>query len=429
MQVGGLYVSLHDYYDFQQSVTGLTPWSDQIVWSVRWSQAIGSLLYLPEAFPDILWLIPQGTRSQADWLAVAIIGIALIASAVSIVWLSSNDDQPLVYHRRFLLIPSVLLIVLTNVVLWRATDDPRYEGHNPDLNIMREYLEANTASDSVILLSEPSYAPFFANAYKGSGIWYPLPLAPGERPGPDQEAQMTEGKLVELVGDGFNSIRSVMHGGTFYRGGTVYVVSDKSHYLPWAVRPVDEYLASNGFPVDETIYTPIIRLGRYLPFPTKGNKPRDTFRDIDAQFGDSIRLIGYDLHTLDYPRGARISERVVLRPGEMLGVSLVWQPEAVITQDYTVGVYLMTPSGTILIQHDRQPVSGFAPMTTWELGTAVRDNYGFILPDELSPGMHQIWIVVYDPQEFERLSVISPTSEETDFLLLENIAVEIPEQE
>ena len=118
-----------------------------------------------------------------------------------------------------------------------------------------------------------------------------------------------------------------------------------------------------------------------------------------------------------------------VRPGEMLGVSLVWQAQGPVEHDYTVGVYLMNPSGTILLQHDRQPVAGFAPMTDWIPSVLLRDNYGFLLPDELSPGMHQIWIVVYDPQELERLSVMTEGFEVVDYLVLENIPVEIPASE
>lgn len=80
IQLGAVYVNFLDFDAYQQSTTRLVPWNDTIIWSIQWSQALGTLLYLHNAQPDIIWLIPR-----PDWVAIGAI-IAALLLIVGAVW-------------------------------------------------------------------------------------------------------------------------------------------------------------------------------------------------------------------------------------------------------------------------------------------------------------------------------------------------------
>ena len=72
IQVAGVTVDLFSYEHFLGQQTGLPLFSPAIVWSVRWSQAIGSLLYLGQAHTDIRWFL-FGT----DWWMISVLAILI----------------------------------------------------------------------------------------------------------------------------------------------------------------------------------------------------------------------------------------------------------------------------------------------------------------------------------------------------------------
>jgi hypothetical protein len=134
MQFGGLYVNIHDYYAYQQEMTGLAAWSDTIIWSMRWSQAAGSLMHIPNSLPDIAWLFPI-----SRWDVIAAITLALIA--VSFALKRLYDTRCAIVCRRTIVgMLGILLGGVTVFALARVYEDPHYEGHNEELRALHAYL-------------------------------------------------------------------------------------------------------------------------------------------------------------------------------------------------------------------------------------------------------------------------------------------------
>jgi hypothetical protein len=408
IQLGAVYVSFLDYDDYQQSITHLVPWNDTIVWSVQWSQAIGTLLYLPNAQPDIIWLIPK-----PDLVAIGVItaGLGLTMAAVWQLYRGGVGFKGLVGV--WMTVASMVAGILF-FVLARAYDDPRFEGHNTDLHAMRASLIQQAGPDDIILLASPRYVAHFMNYFKATPIWYSLALSPGERYSCEDPVRVgPDAPLEETVAD----VGLGMYGFVYRLNVPVWLVIDNGPLVPCATRPVERLYTERAYPVKATDFTALVRLVEVLPLPLpQTDEPEHR---LNAQFGDAIRLVGYDLIVDN-----KYNTIEDLEPGDLIGIGLIWEAEELIKDDYTVAVFLIGPDGGVVQQQDRQPLAGFYPTSTWAPGNRLRDNYGFILPDSLPSGEYQFWIVLYDWRSLERLTVAGPNgSDARDHIVLATIEI------
>jgi hypothetical protein len=172
-----------------------------------------------------------------------------------------------------------------------------------------------------------------------------------------------------------------------------------------------------AFLVSAIDFSPRARLAKFLPlFPPEAP---ETAYPVGSRLGESIRLIGYDL-VVDEEQTSLDD----LYPGDMLGVSLLWECVAPMDVDYTMAVYIIDAGGQVVLQQDRQPVGGFVPTTAWEPGELIRDNFGFIIPADLPPGEYQLGTVVYSWPSLERLPVTGPDGADAgDFVTLGMIEI------
>jgi hypothetical protein len=416
VQVGGVYVNIHSYYTYQQDVTGLTPWHDSIIWSVRWSQAVGSLLFLPGAGTDLIWL-----AAKPDWVSIGVIAAALLLAA-GLLWRAWRDDRPPAHglsHLGRLAFAPLLALGITIFALWQARDDYRYEGHNEPLHALLGTLDQVAGPEAQIALSSPSYTAFFMNYYKGRAIWYSLPLSPGQRYSEDHAPEVVSDRVEDLVAPGaIDMLDSTLPGRVLYTGQPLWLVVDQSPVLPWSNRPPEWYLDRHRFQFYAQDFSPLVRLVGYLPLAAPGvdDPPAQL---VDARFGEQIRLVGYDLMTT--PDAAP----EVYHPGQMIGISLLWEGMKTMNVDYTVGVYLIDEDGFLVMQQDRYPEGGFAPTTAWEPGMYLRDNYGFVLPDTLTPGQYELWTAIYEWPSLDRLPVARPDGSAIgDHVVLRPITIE-----
>jgi len=110
---------------------------------------------------------------------------------------------------------------------------------------------------------------------------------------------------------------------------------------------------------------------------------------VDAHFGDSIRLVGYDLQT-------REAEH-------LLDVTLYWQANAQIHEDYIMALQLVSPvpgDDTLRWTYDSWPGHGNYPTSAWRTGEVIRDRYRFRLP--AADFLTQAWdlqVVLYEPEK------------------------------
>jgi hypothetical protein len=235
----------------------------------------------------------------------------------------------------------------------------------------------------VALLSDPEYMPFFLNyARFASPRLVTLPYQPGEQPSPEQPPQVTSDNPDFLVEQNTGPL---IHALAETRE-LLWLISGSGPFLPWAVRPVERFMAAHYFPLAEQAVAPDARLLTYSvasapdPFAFRGPEYLS-----DARFSGTLRLAGFDL-----PRGT------VYAPGAALPVSLYWQADGPVSQDYTVAWFLRDATGWEAQQGlDSAPGGGFMPTSAWEAGVPVRDNRALRLPAGLAPGTYQLWVVVY----------------------------------
>ncbi|MGD8243798.1 MAG: glycosyltransferase family 39 protein, partial [Anaerolineae bacterium] len=113
--------------------------------------------------------------------------------------------------------------------------------------------------------------------------------------------------------------------------------------------------------------------------------------DIDAQLGETIRLVGY-----------RLAEHEVA-PGDTLLLTLYWQAEAPVEEAYTVFTHLQGPDGELIAQQDNPPGRGNRPTDGWEPGVLVQDPYEIEVPLDAAFGEYTLSMGMYDLATLERL--------------------------
>ncbi len=114
--------------------------------------------------------------------------------------------------------------------------------------------------------------------------------------------------------------------------------------------------------------------------------------------GGQALLLGYDLPSS------------VVRPGETMTLTLYWEAQAPISEDYRVFVHLVGPGpeGRTVAQVDKVPLDGEWPTWAWEPGHPVRDEYRLDIPVDLPPGAYELRTGLYRLSDGQRLQVQGP---------------------
>jgi hypothetical protein len=112
----------------------------------------------------------------------------------------------------------------------------------------------------------------------------------------------------------------------------------------------------------------------------------DQLTPVDAGFGDSVKLVGFDLQ----PKEAGADQQV--------NVVTMWQAQKPL-EEAVIFTHLVGPSGPPLAQSDQLNV----PSYSWAPGDKFLQLHQFTLPDDIDPGEYQIAIGVYTLPEGRRL--------------------------
>ncbi len=117
---------------------------------------------------------------------------------------------------------------------------------------------------------------------------------------------------------------------------------------------------------------------------------------VGAQIGSQIELAGYDA-----PQTAQ--------PGTRFPLTLYWQAEQRVTNDYTAFVQLLDSDGNVAArpQYDTVPGGGLNPTSLWLPGALVIDQIDFDLPRDLEPGLYRLIAGMYHYPELTRLPVVT----------------------
>lgn len=124
-------------------------------------------------------------------------------------------------------------------------------------------------------------------------------------------------------------------------------------------------------------------------------------RPMRADVGGTIALLGYDL----FPEDA------VVEAGDTVALSLYWQAQDKIHEDYTVFVHLLDEADKRWMQRDNWPAYGTRPTSGWAVGEVVRDGHSFELPPDIPPGTYRIVIGLYVRSTMERLPVVDSSGQ------------------
>jgi len=134
---------------------------------------------------------------------------------------------------------------------------------------------------------------------------------------------------------------------------------------------------------------------------------------VNAQLGDVVTLLGYDL------------SKMTVNPGEDLSPVLYWRADGRMSVAYTVFVHLIDRNQHVWAQQDSQPVRGTCSTTSWLPGEVIVDDYLLRVPDDAPEGTCWIEVGLYDALTGRRLPGVDAQGRalESDRILLGEVVV------
>lgn len=136
---------------------------------------------------------------------------------------------------------------------------------------------------------------------------------------------------------------------------------------------------------------------------------------LAADFGSSIRLLGFDLKQMD------------VTPGGQLEVVLYWQALDTVSEDYKVFVHLYHPTipGGLPGQHDSPPGNGAFPTSSWLPGEVVADSHLVPIEPGVETGVSAVGVGLYLPATGERLPVyVDGQPQPEDVLIITRVEIQ-----
>ncbi len=120
---------------------------------------------------------------------------------------------------------------------------------------------------------------------------------------------------------------------------------------------------------------------------------------LDANLGDRVSLLGYDLAA------------DTVRTGGSVCLTLFWQARTAIDTGYTVFTHLLGSDGQVRGQKDNVPLEGTYPTTAWLSGEVVVDSYVIEVPVGTPAGEYILEVGMYSATSGERLPVLGAGGE------------------
>lgn len=112
---------------------------------------------------------------------------------------------------------------------------------------------------------------------------------------------------------------------------------------------------------------------------------------LEATVGRHGHLVGYDLD---------LSQAY---PGGQVLLTLFWQAGGPMVRPFKVFTHLIDADNTTWAQHDAPPGEGCCPANTWIEGEVIVDQHPIRLGADLTPGIYQLVVGMYDEETASRL--------------------------
>jgi mannosyltransferase len=148
-------------------------------------------------------------------------------------------------------------------------------------------------------------------------------------------------------------------------------------------RIIERWLDANTFKASEE-WVGDVRFAVYAVAPATATRPTPSGADFTALDGEVITLQEYAVWPM------------VARPGEVVGVRLVWSADVTPARPYKVFLHLLAADGRLVAQRDGEPGGGSRPTMGWAAGELVGDNHGLLLPADLPAGEYALRLGLYD---------------------------------
>ena len=92
-------------------------------------------------------------------------------------------------------------------------------------------------------------------------------------------------------------------------------------------------------------------------------------------------------------------------------VTLYWLALRETAQNYKAFVHVLGPDGSVIAQHDGDPVGGYTPTTRWRPGEIIADRHVFPLPEGLPAGEYGLRAGLYQVEPLRNLLVDPPAAD------------------
>ncbi len=92
-------------------------------------------------------------------------------------------------------------------------------------------------------------------------------------------------------------------------------------------------------------------------------------------------------------------------------MTLYWLALRETGQDYKAFVHLLGPDGSVIAQHDGDPVGGYTPTTRWRPGEIIADRHVLTLPEGLPAGEYGLRAGLYQVEPLRNLTVDPPAAD------------------
>jgi len=155
---------------------------------------------------------------------------------------------------------------------------------------------------------------------------------------------------------------------------------------------------------------PLVEVSPYMwtELPADSCLP-DSSEFQPRSFGNKILLRGYCLDSAD------------ITATDPLRLTLYWQANERIDQNYEVRLRLISPQGHVWHQtKGRPPVNGLYPTAAWDLGEITPDFHQLDLAGEVPPGTYMLQVGLFPPFSQEGLALLHA---EEDYLPLAEVSI------
>ena len=115
---------------------------------------------------------------------------------------------------------------------------------------------------------------------------------------------------------------------------------------------------------------------------------------VEFNFDNQIAVIGYDL------------DRVALRPGEVLHLTLFWKALAPLGHPYTAFAHILGSDGTLWAGKAGSPRASLPANSSWRKGQVLRSTWQLALPPDTPPGDYYVETGLYPAGTGQGLNVL-----------------------